>query len=341
MKNLENILLFEQSPEAMELVRTGEAVIGPGGIRRKGSTGKGFLDMNKPTVMSVADFTALFEGKEHALVVDERLEGLSAKLAYSDKALDEIKRVEWINNALLQRTYALTSEGFRKSLQGIEKVAEELSCLEDYIHKKDNRDILEKVETYTNFLRSDAGKLKSPKLDVTNSQIDRDLDQISALIKVLLYSIERGEETSLQSIQIIISLISPFANVVRTYSCLYYYENEGAIIPGNYNEWISVLKSVASSKAFKDALDYHIGVETAMPFKDKVMASKQLKIYPSLLLRDVKSDMNYVCSHTKEQYLSISDQICNKVINKDYYIQNGNLVIFLDSGDNLIEKNEP
>ena len=78
--NLDNILLFEQSPEALEAVRSGNAIVSSGGIRRKGEAGTGFLEQAKPAALSVADFQSLFEGKEHALETDERLSNLNAQL---------------------------------------------------------------------------------------------------------------------------------------------------------------------------------------------------------------------------------------------------------------------
>lgn len=79
MADLSNILLFEHSPEALEAVRSGDAIISAGGIRRKGKAGSGFLEQAKPAQMSVADFQDLFEGKAHALETDEQIRLLDKK----------------------------------------------------------------------------------------------------------------------------------------------------------------------------------------------------------------------------------------------------------------------
>ena len=71
--DLDNIFLYEQTPMAVEAVQAGDAFWGPGGIRRKGDMGKGFLEQAKPACISVSDFKSMFETQEHALATDEQL----------------------------------------------------------------------------------------------------------------------------------------------------------------------------------------------------------------------------------------------------------------------------
>ncbi len=334
MNELDNILLFEQNPEAMELVKSGEAIIGPGGIRRKGTSGKGFLDLAKPAMISAADFMSLFEDREHAVAVEEHLSGLEFRMNDSDKMVGAIGEVAWLNNAAIERTYTLTYDGFRQTLAGISSVVEHLSNVESYIKNRDNKKTLEKVQSYINYLNSDAGKLRSTKLDVTNSNIDRDLDQVAALLKVLVDIVEKDEENTYEAIQIIINLITPFANVVRVFSSLYYYENDKELKPGDYEEWVNVLKAISSSKKFKEKLEYYINLETTMPFTNKVRAGKLLRAHPSRLLRAIEYDMSYIETHTKEQYLSLSEQVLNKIAQNDFFIEGKNMIIFLDAKEN-------
>ena len=144
--NLDNILLFEQSPEALEAVKSGNAIVSAGGIRRKGEAGTGFLEHAKPAALSVADFQSLFEGKEHALETDERLSHLDAQLALSAEGMKEIENIGWLNNAAIQRTYALTYEGFRQTLYGLETVAHQLSGFEQYVRKRDIKQLAQETD---------------------------------------------------------------------------------------------------------------------------------------------------------------------------------------------------
>ena len=74
--DLNNVFLFEQTPEALEAVNSGDAIFGPGGIRRKGDSGKGFLEKAKPAALSVADFQSLFESQEHAMETEKQIQVL-------------------------------------------------------------------------------------------------------------------------------------------------------------------------------------------------------------------------------------------------------------------------
>ena len=328
--NLDNILLFEQSPEALEAVKSGNAFVSTGGIRRKGETGTGFLEQAKPAALSVADFQSLFEGKEHALETDERLSNLDAQLALSAEGLKEIENIGWLNNAAIQRTYVLTYEGFRQTLCGLESVAHQLSGLEQYVRKRDIKQLAQETQTYINYLKTDAGDLRSKKYSVTNGKIAEHLDQISALVKRLMSDLENNEGDAFVAVQILRALLPPFAYVVRKYSALYFYENDGELMPGDYEEWVKTISSVARSKLFREKLTYYINLKTSIPFKDKMLLSREIDSGVSKLVSSVEFDRNYIESHSREEYLSIGDQLCKKIDAKDYYVDGQNLVVFLD-----------
>ena len=330
--NLENILLFEQSPEALEAVRSGNAIVSSGGIRRKGETGTGFLEQAKPAALSVADFQSLFAGKEHALETDERLNHLDAQLVLSAEGMKEIENIGWLNNAAIQRTYVLTYEGFCQALYGIESVTQQLSGFEQYVRKRDIKHLAQETQTYISFLKTDAGDLRSQKYSVTNGKIAEHLDQISALIKRLMSDLKNNDGDSFITVQVLRALLPPFAYVVRKYSALYFYENDGELMPGDYEEWVKTISSVAKSKLFRDKLTYYINLKTSIPFKDKMRLSREIVSGMSNLVSGVEFDRNYIESHSKKEYLSIDNQIRHKIESRDYYISGHNAVIFLDDG---------
>lgn len=330
--NLDNILLFEQSPEALEAVKSGDAIVSAGGIRRKGEAGTGFLEQAKPAALSVADFQSLFEGKEHALETDERLSHLDAQLALSAEGMKEIENIGWLNNAAIQRTYALTYEGFCQTLYGLEIVAHQLSGFEQYVRKRDIKQLDQETQTYINYLKTDAGDLRSKKYSVTNGKIAEHLDQISALIKRLMSDVENGDEDTFVAVQVMIALLPPFTYVVRKYSALYFYENDGELMPGAYEEWVKTISSVARSRMFREKLTYYINLKTNIPFKDKMLLNRVIGSGMKKLLSNVEFDRKYIESHSKEEYLSIDNQIRQKIELKDYHISGRNAVIFLDDG---------
>ena len=259
MENYENIYLVEYSPEAMEAVKSDKAVIGPGGIRRIGENGKGFLELAKPALISVADFQSLFEGKDHADITDVRITHLENQLALSSKGLQELQTIGWLNNAVLQGIYTLTFEGFKQTLVGLECVARQVTDLSQYVHERDINDLLEKTQMFINYLKTDAGNLRSKKYNVVNSNIAEHLDQISAFIKRVLNEID-SNDNSFVAFKILINLLSPFANVVRQFSSYYYYENDGEYLPGNYDEWVGSIGSIYQSKPFCDKCFYYVNL---------------------------------------------------------------------------------
>jgi len=332
MSDLNNIFLYEHTPEAIQAIESGEARISSGGIIRIGGAGKGFQELARPASMSVADFQSLFEGKEHALETDEHLSRLDAQLALSAEGLKTIQETEWLNYAAAQRNYALTYEGFKQTLNGINCMANQLSQFEQYVRRRDAKELAEKVQKYINYMNTDAGDLRSKKYSPTNGKIGEHLDQISALIKHLLSDVETEEGDLFIPIQMLVNLLPPFSYVVRKFSAAYYYENDDEFLPGNYDEWIKTISDVSRSKQFKDLVEYYIKLKTEIPFRDKLLLSRTINGAPSKMLSGVRFERRFIEKHSKDEYFSINEQICQKVEAKNYYIKNGNLMIFLDGG---------
>ena len=336
--DLDNILLYEQSPEALEVVKSGNAIISTGGIRRKGDNGKGFLEQAKPAVLSVADFLSIFEGKEHALETDEHLSHLDAKLQLSEESIKEIERIGWLNNAAIQRNYILTHEGFCKALHGLENVLKQLSEFESYVKKRDTKQLVQETQTYINYLRTDAGNMRSKKYSITNSNIAEHLDKNSALIERLLSDLNDDAADSFVSVQLITALLPLFTYVVRMFSALYFYENDSELMPGDYNGWVRIISLVVNSYLFRDKLTYYVNLKTSIPFKDKMLLSGEIRRGMKNLALNVEFDRHYIEGHTKEEYLTINNQTYDKTELKDYYFVGNNLVIFLDK--DIIENDE-
>ena len=332
MSKLDNIFLYEHTPEAIQAIESGEARISPGGVIKVGSAGKGFRELARPASMSVADFKSLFEGKEHALETDNHLHRLDSQLAISADGLRKIQEIEWLNNSAIQRNYTLTYEGFKQSLCEINCVANQLTQFEEYVRKRDTKELVEKAQKYINYLNTDAGTLRSKIYSPTNGEIGEHLDDIAALIKHLLNDIETEEDDLFVPMLILSNLIKPFAYVVRKFSAAYYYENNGELMPGNYNEWVNTISDVSRSKKYKNIEEYYIKLKTEISFVDKIHLSRAIGNAPSKILSGVKFERQYIENHSFEEYLSLNNQICQKILEKDYHLQGGNLLVFLGDG---------
>ena len=121
----------------------------------------------------------------------------------------------------------------------------------------------------------------------------------------------------------LINLLQPFSYVVRKFSVAYYYENDGELLPGNYDEWVKTISAVSRSKKFKDIVEYYIRLKMEIPYRDKMVLSRTISTAPSKMLFGVRFEKRYIENHSKEEYLSISEQICQKVDAKSYYQKTG------------------
>ena len=330
MGDLNNIFLYEHTSDVIRAIEAGEAKFSSGGVIRIGTGGKGFKELAKPASMSVADLQSLFEGKQHALETDEHLSKLDMQLALTAEGIRTIHEIEWLNNATIQRNYILTYEGFKQTLNGIDCVANQLSRFEEYVRKRDTKNLVEKVQTYINYMKTDAGDLRSKKYSPTNGKIGEHLDQIAALIKRLLSDLETEDTDMFVSLQMLVNLLQPYSYIVRRYAAAYYYENDGELLPGNYEEWVKTISAVSRSRKFKDMVEYFIKLKLDIPYRDKILLSRVIGTTASRILTGVNFEKKYIEDHSKDEYLSIDDQVYHKIETKDYYLRNGTLMIFLD-----------
>ena len=324
MNNLNNILLYEQNPEALEAVRLGEAKISTGGIRRPDGT---YLDLAKPACMSVAELLSLVEDKEHSLAVDEQLRQLDTRLNLSVEGMKQLQEIGWLNNVVSQQTYTVTYEGFKRTLLGLECVTNHVRELGQYIRERDIKDNFEKAQLYMNYMKTDAGKMKSNKFIALQNNVDEHIDQMAAFINRLTGDVLEGTGDPFISLQILGNLLSPFSCIVRRFSALYYYENENQ--PGNYGGWIGTISSIAKSKNFRNKLGYYINLKTTLPYRDKMLASREVAGGVRCLLSGMEFDKRYMLTHSKEDYFSLPEQIQKKVGTHDYVTGDGHIGIFL------------
>ena len=113
---------------------------------------------------------------------------------------------------------------------------------------------------------------------------------------------------------------------------MYFYENDGELMPGAYEEWVKTISSVARSKMFSEKSTYYINLKINIPFKDKMLLSRNISSGMMNLISNVEFDRKYIEAHSKEEYLSIDNQIRQKIELKEYHISGRNAVIFLDDG---------
>ena len=329
----DNILMFEYSDEALEAVKSGNAIVSTGGIRRKGS--RGFLELGKPAGISAADFQSLFESKEHAIETDDRLQQMENNMGSIHGEIDALMELGLLNKSIMEHTYTLTYDGFCQTLYGIEQMKNQLFSLDQYIRIRDRKTkieaIVEKTEIFMSDLRTDAGLLQSKKYDVTNGSIAKELGHITVFLKDLYNKLNRGDEDSFIILQVLLKLLSPYVNMVRKFTALYYYDNEGEQFPSDYPEWKRFIDDVCKSRIIKEKLYYYINLKFSIPFRDKNTLFNTINTRAQLLSSGVWFDEKYIQSHSRSEYVAIGEQIRQKASAKDYYLQGKTAVLFLDT----------
>ena len=101
-------------------------------------------------------------------------------------------------------------------------------------------------------------------------------------------------------------------------------------MPGDYDEWIKMISLVSKSRLFREKIEYYINLKYSISYRDKVLLYKGFDNEMMKLLANVKFDRKYIENHSKEEYLSLDEQVRKRIETKDYYIEGRNAVIFLD-----------
>ncbi len=316
--DLDNIFLYEQTPMAVEAVQAGDAFWGPGGIRRKGDMGKGFLEQAKPACISVSDFKSMFETQEHALATDEQLKELNARVNLSAAGMAEIENIGWLNNTAIQRGNAMTYAGFQKVLLGIDNLTKQFSQLAQYMEDQYISELIKKARTYVGNMRNDAGKLQIDGFNVIDSNISDHLDSIWTLLLQLFEDVKQGKHDPYVAIQLFVNLLPPYAYVVKRYSSLYYYSSGQKLMPGNYPDWVDTISKIVKSRTFHDKLFYYVNLNTMLSFRDKTEICFNIGRELYNPLSGLEFENKYIQNHNKKEYLDIPKRIQEKFEAKDY-----------------------
>lgn len=324
MRDPHRIFLVEQTPEALEAVRSGDAIISSGGIRRKDGS---MLEQSRPVEMSVADLLCAFESDEKALVVRERLKDFDKRFSLSEEAIGELEKSAWLNFHAIQQSYVLTFRGFQQTLLGIDRLSDQLSGLEEYIRKKDIQDTYDAAKTHFRHLRTAASNLRAPDIDVTNISIAAELDEISTFLERQFATADQKDCSGYVSMQILTNLMQPFVYVVKKYSALYFYRN--GFFPGNYGVWIEVVSRIVKSICFRNLIEYYVHLHCPIPFRDRVQISAAKSKSLRKALESAAFEKNYISKHTKEEYLGLEKQIAGKLETGDTITYNGDMIIFV------------
>ena len=217
----------------------------------------------------------------------------------------------------------MTYEGFKQTLIGINDVKDQVEKLSQSVSKHYFSEELESALRLMNYMKTDYGNLCSNKYDVTNGNIAEHLDEICAFISRLEYEVNNGAENSQFKIEIVINLFSPFANIVRRFSDLYYYAN--GFLPGNFEGWIRVI----TKSGIMNNLFYYVNLYFDSPFRTKVKQIDTANKAIQRLCQNIEFDVKFIGSHTKEEYQALPNTIIENINSNRYYLDDNGICIFI------------
>ena len=120
-------------------------------------------------------------------------------------------------------------------------------------------------------------------------------------------------------------MLNPYCYVVRRYSSLYYYEND--CFPANYDSWVEIVNRIISDSQFKKRLQYCLRLNCDLTLEDVLIARDKVLFNISDSLCQIDFEKRYILCHSKEQYLSIGNQLEQKIASNDYQIIDGHLCV--------------
>lgn len=312
------------SEDTVKKILSGEAYLSAGGAKIAGGT---MLELGKPVIVSQEEMSASKTDQNNVLL--PTLQKANMSLEISMKNINEIKEVSWLTYVATQQLSCITLEGFMITLDRLDKIADQLSQVKQYMENKNTSELIEKVNRYKRNLKNYAGYLQDADMDISElrTTIIPFLDEISSFIdrinKEFLDQIIDGR----LAIGIITGLVGPFAYVLKRCSALYYYLKQS--LPPAFGEWIDTLKAVAENKLFRQRLMHIIRVETNLSMENKFMACNKLVHNVSDCINAIEFEREYILEHPKEEYLSMEKSLLNKIEAEDYEKNKGFIYVKL------------
>lgn len=293
------IHLYTHSPEAEMAIESGEMAISTGGVRRPDGT---MMDMAKPLSFTLEELREMVNDDTGLGETDKRVKQLGEELNLSQEGIKELTRIGWLNNAAIGQVYSMNYVGFQRMLSGLEYISENMKEFRKYVEQRDFNELKEKMDKYISYLESDEQKLGIDGFEVTGKNVDEHISEIGAFIRRMYEGLRDGSEDGFLACIIINALIVPFAEVLKKYAILFFYEN--GVKAGGCDRWARLISEIANDYRFHDKMQYYILLETNMPYRDKIIVARRcanrIKMVPNLIMFDAE----HALFHSKKEYLS-------------------------------------
>lgn len=264
MNDPKNTYLFELPEEGKEMLSSGEAEFGSGGLRHSGSQAK----QVKPSPLTLEDiFSALDlkinndKEKVHQQV-EEALE-----IVEGDKSAQLNKLGSQVTSAL-RENYTLTRQGFEIAFAKLDSISDQIQHMDAEQRSHHYKDLWSRAQEYIEWLESAIqDRIPLPAFDSINSDVLTELSTISTFIRNLAQEADDKIESYGLCSYIIMQLLEPFMKAVLLFSQRYYFDNRR--LPRSITKWLETIKLVSTVR-LNSGYEYYLRLYTDMRYVDKV-----------------------------------------------------------------------
>ncbi len=317
--------MFALSAEGTKQLQEGTLTLSSGGLRRPDGS---LYEMATPVCFDTKSIPQDTD-KTAEEIFQKRLALTTARLDQTLQDVNALKDIAWMNYAVNCRTYEMTYQGFQRLIGQLDDISAQLSRVERRLNNKEFNDRQELANKYKNNLMSIAGFMEIKNFNATSAflSVAATLDEIAAYFERLHNELKTGTGNDQIVLESIVFLLGPYTYVVRRYSALFYYENEG--YPPNYEKWVEAVSKITKDARVKNKFQYYLRMNSNCSLEDVYIARDRAMFNLRGFVGQIVFDRSYVLQHLKEEYLSIDRQLQDKIEQKDYQIIDGHLCIEL------------
>lgn len=312
------------SKKTTEQILNGEAFLAPGGAKSRNGQ---MLEFGRPMILNKGenDSIDLEKDKETRMMIAS----CNKQLDLYDQKIEGIQKSLWLNSAALQQLSTITFDGFSCVIERLDIMSEDIKTIQKTITENHQNERLKELWKHISMVKSDIDCMSMKGFNASSNfmMMKNDIGEIMSFLKIVNKEFLEGTIDGKLAHSIISSLLLPYAFVVKSYSALYYYENDK--YPMAYEDWVETINEIVNSQKFKNRLMYYARLERDIALEDKLTACKCSTNNLRAIGSDVSIDKEYALMHTKEDYLCREQNIMRKIDNGQYDVIEGHLLVML------------
>ncbi len=298
--------IFAFSPHNTKRILDGSLPLKKGGVRDE--NGGAFMELGQPVFLENGgiDLQAI---NDISVDVQSKLFCIRDMQNESILGIKQLKNNAMLMGTILKQMYVMTFDGFSRVIQNLNTISNQISAYEaEYVANEESK----RFEQFCKFrlsLNSAADYLCTNEFSASNAHmyITPILDEIAAFLDVGMHRFKANIGNKELLISSIISLIQPYAYVVRRYSALYYFKK--GHLPANYDNWIKPISTIEGTNRFYDHYHYMLRINGKLTLSEAHSLTRYLQNQVVLQIRQIETEKFYLPCINMEKYLNQENSI--------------------------------